>query len=645
MFKYHLRQNSYDSHQSSPWWFAVIVRFDHVQTFDRMSIVRPSRSQSNVSLISADQDPVKEREPLVITSQILAFTVTHNKGSHNSSLSMRICPGKFKFEHQTQAGDWVMFWAFDNQADYERVLDKAIRAIKSTNGTSAGANDFNDGLKFVGRLNAPKRRRGVDPNTGVPRKEYQLTAVGFGEFDAKVYYNQSHVAKYSELVAGFVGQSADLQANIDSRIADGVPLTTAQHTKIWLEVFLGAGPGQASKGFDQRFASDASFVPDLEGSLLQTPNDVFLVPTTVGKLLSVPASGNSLRVHDLLNIFVGVQGVSYSGEVDRDTNSVQSYLGFVPADVGELSGAFRPQFTSFNNVSVWDLLSGYSNQPLNEMFVSLRVNAQGKVGPTFILRQNPLSSNLACEYLEAEGWPMTPFTEIPRWVVHEELVSDENLGPSDSLRINYVHVQGTDIPAETLVMMQTIQNALAPPMMDSADIKRNGLRPYIATLNSDVAGVIDKRRQLGTTYTQFMADILFDQHLKWTGSLQIKGIQEPVTVGDNLEWDDVVYHIESVTHSGHIDQGGRKTFETTFGLSNGVHVLSAEQDNPVMPYEYKSHLGHETTQETSSVARDLELDVKDFLDQESADRIFVEGPRAVGTSQNLSFTSRSNTRE
>jgi hypothetical protein len=59
------------------------------------------------------------------------------------------------------------------------------------------------------------------------------------------------------------------------------------------------------------------------------------------------------------------------------------------------------------------------------------------------------------------------------------------------------------------------------------------------------------------------------------GTLECVGISEPIAVGDNLEFDSVVYHIEQIVHNASINpQNGMKTFRTTLSLSHGVSIES-----------------------------------------------------------------------
>ncbi len=59
-------------------------------------------------------------------------------------------------------------------------------------------------------------------------------------------------------------------------------------------------------------------------------------------------------------------------------------------------------------------------------------------------------------------------------------------------------------------------------------------------------------------------------------------------MGDNLEWDDVIYHIEGIQHSGHIDQAGRKTFDTVLSLSNGVRSCPLALASRALPCSTRS---------------------------------------------------------
>jgi hypothetical protein len=256
-----------------------------------------------------------------------------------------------------------------------------------------------------------------------------------------------------------------------------------------------------------------------------------------------------------------------------------------PLSIADPSGSFRPQFQSFDGGSVWDLLARYSNQPINEQFTCLRADKNGRVRPTYMLRQSPFSSKKGAEEFCRAGLPTTAFADLPRWQMDRGLIINKKVGPSDSLRVNYVAIQGSDPIGETAVQQVLLNQILAPPMADIADIKRNGLRPFVRTINADVTGAVEGGGHRGRFYTAFMADMLFPGHLKFSGSLTTHGIQLPVAIGDNLEYDGIVYQIEGRIDSGSISASGQKTWRTSFQLVNGISVATDLTDNDVYPHE------------------------------------------------------------
>jgi hypothetical protein len=70
------------------------------------------------------------------------------------------------------------------------------------------------------------------------------------------------------------------------------------------------------------------------------------------------------------------------------------------------------------------------------------------------------------------------------------------------------------------------------------------------------------------------------------GTIQSIGIYAPICEGDNTEWDNVVYHIESVTHNVAISEAGARVFTTTLSLCNGLRsdgVSDTSGDFPIYP--------------------------------------------------------------
>lgn len=589
--KYIVGPNSSDSHQAAHSWAALIVRFARLRTYDHEQVTKLDDRKLSISLDDAAIDPVRERSPLLLTSSLVSFSVSESKSSHVGSANLRLAPSA-RFDRLICAGDWVFLWAWDNLEDSERVL-KNIRAIVRADPTDSSfreVNGFRDGLRFVGRCNSPRLDDNVDPQFGIRQTVYDLTAVAFSELDSKIYFGPSYrpsPAGGGNISGGQLAQQNALAGNlVDAKIGEALPMSVEDHFVQWSSIFLGAGPGAASKGFapDAAAAVSLDFANRSQNELILTPNDAFLVPRTVARLLGINTT--QPKYADLLNTFCGVQ------KPRTAFPAMNQPAALVPASKSTPSGMFLPRYQSFDGGSIWELLSRYSNEPINEMFTSLRLDATLAVRPSLILRQTPFTSKLAARGFTQAGLATTAFAELPRWVLHPGLVQGCRHGASDSLRVNFVSIQASDNLRTTNGLLGLFSNSVAPPMADMADIKRTGLRPYVRSVNSDLTGILQKGRNvgvlLGRVWTGFMADILFPGHLKHSGHIACHGIQLPVPVGDNIEYEDIVYHIESRVDTASIDEQGRKIWRTVFTVSNGISVATDHVDDDVMPHEQGS---------------------------------------------------------
>lgn len=171
---------------------------------------------------------------------------------------------------------------------------------------------------------------------------------------------------------------------------------------------------------------------------------------------------------------------------------------------------------------------------------------------------------------------------LPRWKISADLIYSINVSKNESLRFNFVHVIGTtgNSPVDNANLAN--QNANQRTVRyDQDDIKRHGLRPMTRVSNFDWPA-----NESATSYAPYWADLVFDWvyggHLKANGTVACVGIEEDICIGDNLELQDTVYHIESITHTGSISPDGRKVFRTNLQLTNGVDKRSSS-DGPVYP--------------------------------------------------------------
>lgn len=568
--RYPVDPNSLDSHQSNPQWLAAIIRFKDFRTQDREKVLRVVDPGLNVSTEEATADPVHEKPALLLSSQIESWSTQESKQSPTSCAVFTLAPVA-PFAHLIRAGDWILFWAFNNTEDYNRVR-QSVESILEDKPAKA-PNEFGDGLRFVGRCNSPKRDAMVDPGTGVHRTVFTLTAVGFGEFTSDVYYTPAFAALQKDLENNLPGQLATMSENLDEAL-DHLQMTTNEFTRFWLGTFLGRGP---SNNLSAPTGEDSSL--DNKDTVVLSPNDTLLVPTTVAKLLNVSTEPNgSVTYFDILHRFVGIQGPGSGGD---------SISRMVPGNVDAVSGKYILSSVVFDT-KVWSLLSQFSNAPINEMFTSLRVGRDRHVRPSFMLRQIPYSSKLAATEASSDLFRITAFSELPRWVISPKLVVKELLGPSDSLHYNFIQISGIQYIGNDPISSTSAALIEAPPIADVADIRRSGLKKYATMLSSLLVEPEDNNTKttIGERYTSFLADIFFNQHYKWNGSIMMHGSQLPIAIGDNVEYRGAIYQLEALNHQGGVDPtSGRRFWRQNLQVSNGISTLTDQSDDDVYPHE------------------------------------------------------------
>ena len=81
---------------------------------------------------------------------------------------------------------------------------------------------------------------------------------------------------------------------------------------------------------------------------------------------------------------------------------------------------------------------------------------------------------------------------------------------------------------------------------DVNDVMRSGLRPHVITTNFDDLTIL-KDTKVGRKWALIMGDALIGGHLKMNGTIESIGIVDPIAVGDNLQYDQIVFQIEEVS--------------------------------------------------------------------------------------------------
>jgi hypothetical protein len=619
-----VKANSGDSHQGNAYWLVLIVPFKHKMTYNR-NLDSPGSTRTSLA------NPVEENDLIVIENDCVSWQTSTGKDSHASSLQMSLKHTAIGYIGKISADDWVMFWAFNSFADYKRIKEK----VKN----KEPANDADSGLKFIGRIQTISNALRVDPSSGKKMLGYSVSAHGFSELDSQMYFDPliQNIRNDASLYwADFAGQE-----NTYSTAPAGI-ITTQDAIPALLHVCLGMGPGEAALTGNQG-----------PGGVTMSPNRAYQVPETVSSLLinHDPFKGNHYTYVDLLKVYIGVHEYATDSFLPNNKGSKQHITIIKDTEAANSISQSNNIYNSqteiedpqlllpiyFNNQTIWSVLNTYLNEPINEMYTCLRIDENDKIVPTLMIRRIPFSSPAflnsggsatenqtfdvssakqdrkrssrgaisrgsmsGSSTTESNGWSSqehlsaTAFLSLPRWVIDDSLIQHLEVAKNSAIRHNYVHL----LPNRPGVDIRKIR-AFAEPIADIADIQKSGLRGMIRQISAAWDPETNNEASaLGRQFNGFMADILFDSHLKLTGTVALKGVQRPICEGDNCVVGGIIFHIERLMHSGSISADGTKRFNTTLQLSHGISTDSDDADQFVyvtnLAYLDRIGITHET---------------------------------------------------
>ena len=316
------------------------------------------------------------------------------------------------------------------------------------------------------------------------------------------------------------------------------------------------------------------------------------MPTIVGRLLGVTKSSHPNAIDyntvtaakDVYRYVFGLQQYASSGHLTmaNGMNPVglyQKYPGFeYTPDPCPGNTLLKPEY--WNQVKLWSVMNQYTNSPLNELYTCFKIAPNNRVMPTMVFRQLPFTSEdfvgqkmgPAVQDATAASIKVTKFLNLPRWKVDPAFILNMDIGRDEAARINFVQYyakcnhndKGIETSGET---------ASVNYVFDQSDIERSGLRPYV--VQNQFNDLPDALVRDAPVWARILGDALIGGHLKMNGTFNCIGIVEPICVGDNLEVDHVVYHIEGIVHNCSISvANGVKSFRTVIKASHGVSVNS-----------------------------------------------------------------------
>jgi hypothetical protein len=536
-------------HQSSPTWVLTFVRWQFRDTL---------RTQTNF--------PNQVRHPLVVENDCIQCSTSDDKGTLTPSCQITLVETDVNYETEVEPGDFVFINMLNWEQHSRRVAD-AARAVKPINGV-------HDGFKGMYKVQGVRKMINVDPTTGIKTLLYKIDGFAFTEFNNTLYFNPNLVTqKNLENVGLFIADVAPAWASFVSQ--SGKPFVQ-EVISFLIQNFIGSAQNPLAQK---------------PNGLVVSPNVHFTMPTIVGRLLGVTNSDHPnatdfktvSAAKDVYRYLFGVQ--QYSSNPSQNLNYGMNPMNLTksPYPGFDYTNVFCPGNTLlkpeyWNQVKLWSVMQQYTNSPLNELYTCFKIDLNNRVMPTVVFRQIPFTSEdfvnqkLGTQDAQAANIQVTKYLSLPRWKIDAAFVLNVDLGRDEAARINFVQFyaksnfndKGVEISGETNSVNY---------IFDENDVARSGLRPYIVQNQFDdlPAPLI----QSAAVWARILGDALIGGHLKMNGTLNCIGIVEPIAVGDNLEFDGVVYHIENVTHNCSINIGsGVKTFRTTIKVSHGVSNTS-----------------------------------------------------------------------
>ncbi len=526
-YKYTIKQNTPDSHQSSPGYLLTFIRWFN-------------RDTQNYS-----PDGQRVRGNFTVINDCVSITVKNTKKGHITNCNMVLRAGDINYSTAVAPGDFVLVNMLEDES---KILELRGRALGGR-----AINKFNDGFKGVFKITSVRRNLSVNPSNGQKSLTYQISADGFTEFNQVIYFNQYLYGKEEQQGDTFrlAGASKEWNSLKKKDLFKSLDVTFNRLT----EFLIG-------NGFPNDFAQN-------KGKEIRNHNQKFLLPKSLGPLLGLR---RAKKAKDLFKYIAGVE--QYSGTASNAAR------GLNPSRLKSMTGTAFLKGEYWSQITAWSILQQYSNSLINEMYTTYKTDKKGNVLPFVVFRQKPFTTEHFNTSVFLNGdTNVTRFMNLPRWEVVPERIYSYDLGRNDAARINFVQIIGTnrDIPTSNKL---AIQSALKNFQTDGDDIFRNGLRPYIQNANFDYFGDNNKG-SLAPDWSHLCYDWLVNGHLKENGTIICTGIEDPISVGDNLQIDNIVFHIEGIIHSMSINPQGVKQFRTTIQLSHGTDVRSGS--SPVYP--------------------------------------------------------------
>lgn len=523
--------------QSSPTWVLTFVRFENRDTL-RNTTIPPLEVRSN--------------DPLVVENDCVSITTTMNKGTLTPSMEATLKETDVNYLTAVAPGDFVFVNMLNWESDARRV------AVNANNGDPI--NGPNDGFKGLFKVQSVRKSISVSEQDGKKNVFYKIDGYGFTEFNNTIYFNPNLLASGAQDNFGIFIRS--LSSDFANLVNPNGFFNVQKIVSVLITSFIGNG-------------FNTTNLTDNLKSYLPTANTHFFVPSLVGDLMGIP--NKVVAAKDIYNYLFGIQ--NYSANKNQtlaqglnpglQTNFSGPGFHYTPTQLYGDS-FFMPEY--WNAVKAWSIINQYLNSPLNEIYTCYKLSNDNRIYPTVVFRQMPFTTQDFSSRFNINP-SVTTFLSVPRWSVDSSLVYSLDIGRDEAARVNFFqYYSRVGLINDNAGSGPAQEVAAGNYVFDFNDVKRSGLRPSI------VSGMFDPYISAGprsTIWAKIMGDAIIGSQLKLNGTMELVGIDQPICIGDNLEFEGTVFHIESVIHTSYIDMiSGIKRFKTILKLSNGVSLDS-----------------------------------------------------------------------
>jgi hypothetical protein len=535
-----IQSNHSDSQQSTPWAHVVVLPFFNPKVFKSSEKAKP---------VERYQEVMNTGE-LNINSDILSLDVSESKASFSNVANITLAYSNVNYSEALHAGDHILVWMGNNSESHTELINNLANKKK--------CNGANSGLKFIGKI-VSVRASMITQATGIKQVRYSISASGFTELGATIYYNPvlSGNLNNSKAVSNSVAYLREVSSLYSNLIYDTNDESESSQgfIRFFINVFLGSGPDKT----------------EVDGHAVTT-NRGFFIPTRLYNILT-GENISTASYTDILHRIIGRQKYTDKNYYPNKTNEKVVSLKKNEFMCDKLYGGLIGSPKIFES-TIWSLIQSYRNPEINEAYAATKLNQNGDIFPHFIARQIPFTT----DSFESNSLGFTLYSSLPSWKISNNWpVFSFNIGTSDASRFNtfvvFPHLSGLDYSGTNIVDPQ-IRSAMLNLMdVNDGDIFRHGPRSKTVNVYSTSKDKIPEE-----AWTKLISDFYLNGHLKYNGTIDMAGIQDPICIGDNAIISNKLFHIEQVNHRYMQLENGPRSFVTSLAISRGVG-LESQQDS------------------------------------------------------------------